>query len=92
MIRYQQGGLAKSLAGHDKDHYFIILADCGEYVSLVDGKFRKLENPKRKNKKHIQLINPTDETLSCKLAAEETVMDEEIRRIIRCYERNHRAI
>lgn len=92
MIIYQEGGLVKSLAGHDKGQYFIILAECGEYVSLVDGKFRKLENPKRKNKKHIQLINLTDETLSRKLAAGETVMDEEVWKIIRCYERNHRAI
>ena len=53
-MTYEQGCPAKSLAGHDKDRYFIILTDEGEYVTISDGKTRTVENPKRKNKKHIQ--------------------------------------
>lgn len=56
MMTYQPGCMARSLAGHDKGRYFIILAEAGEYVTLADGKTRTIEKPKRKNKKHIQLI------------------------------------
>lgn len=53
-MTYEQGCPARSLAGHDKDQYFIILTDEGEYVTISDGKTRTVANPKRKNKKHIQ--------------------------------------
>lgn len=51
---YQPGCPAKSLAGHDKDQYYIILSVEGDWVFLADGRRRTLSKPKRKNKKHIQ--------------------------------------
>lgn len=92
MIIYKTGGLVRSLAGHDKGQYFIILTEHEEYVTLVDGTSRKVEKPKRKNKKHIQVIHYIEETLNKKLAHGEHVTDEEIRFAIRCYERNHRGV
>ena len=50
------GWMAKSLAGHDKDRIYIIIEETKEYVWLCDGALRKLENPKRKKGKHVQLI------------------------------------
>ena len=50
------GWMAKSLAGHDKDRIYIIIEETKEYVWLCDGELRKLENPKRKKGKHVQLI------------------------------------
>lgn len=74
------GALAKSLAGHDKGDFFVIMEETDEYVLLVDGKLRPFKKPKRKNKKHIQVI--------CKgLDHKEKLTDEEIRRLIRCYKR-----
>ncbi len=51
-----QGYLAYSLAGHDKDRIYLIIKEDADYVWLVDGEFRTLDNPKKKNKKHIQII------------------------------------
>ena len=45
------GSLVKSLAGHDKDEVFFILKEEVEYVYLVDGKYRTLDKPKKKNRK-----------------------------------------
>lgn len=50
------GMLATSKAGHDKDSVYVILREEGEYVYIADGVGRTTEKPKRKNKKHIQLI------------------------------------
>ena len=42
------GTIVKSLAGHDKEEVFFILREEGEYVYLVDGKYRTLDKPKKK--------------------------------------------
>ena len=55
-VKNMIGLLAMSKAGHDKDHVYLVVEEKEEYVLLVDGKNRLLENPKKKNKKHIQLI------------------------------------
>ena len=57
MIRYEKGMLAKSLAGHDEGSVYIIVETDQRYVYLVDGKIRTLDRPKRKRKKHVQLIS-----------------------------------
>lgn len=61
MNLYRAGNLAKSIAGHDKDQVFVIIKEESGYVYVADGKLRGLENPKRKNKKHIQPIRQNQE-------------------------------
>ena len=50
------GCMAISLAGHDRDKIYLIVGEEKEYVYLADGKIRTCENPKKKNRKHIQII------------------------------------
>ena len=50
------GMLAASKAGHDKDSVYVIIREDGEYIYVADGKSRTVERPKRKNRKHVQLI------------------------------------
>lgn len=50
------GMLASSKAGHDKDSVYVIIREDSEYIYVADGKNRTVERPKRKNKKHVQLI------------------------------------
>lgn len=50
------GLLAYSLAGHDKGKIYLIIKEEGDYFWLADGEIRSLENPKKKNKKHVQII------------------------------------
>ena len=56
MDRYEVGMLARSKAGHDKGHVYIIMKEDSAYVYLVDGNIRTLEHPKKKKKKHVQII------------------------------------
>lgn len=50
-----QGSVVKSLAGHDKNSYFVAIRIDSRYVYIADGKERKLESPKKKNIKHIAI-------------------------------------
>ncbi len=51
-----EGMLAKSKQGHDKGELFLIIKEEDPYVFLADGKGRTLEKPKKKKKKHVQII------------------------------------
>ena len=51
------GELATSKAGHDKDRLYLIVGEEGECVYLCDGRVRGVEHPKKKKKKHIQIIH-----------------------------------
>ncbi|MGL6197640.1 MAG: KOW domain-containing RNA-binding protein [Lachnospiraceae bacterium] len=57
MSKYEVGMLVKSKAGHDVGRLYVIIGPEGEYLYLSDGHFRPLSKPKRKNQKHIQVIN-----------------------------------
>ena len=50
------GMLATSKAGHDKDSVYVIIREDGEYIYVADCKSITVERPKRKNRKHVQLI------------------------------------
>lgn len=50
------GMLAVSKAGHDKRKIYVITGEDDEYVYLADGRKRTVAAPKKKNKKHIQII------------------------------------
>ena len=48
------GQLVISKAGRDKGEYFLAVQVAGEYVYLVNGKSRRIDQPKKKKIKHIQ--------------------------------------
>ena len=54
--QYGIGMLAMSKAGHDKNTVYVITDADDEYVYLADGKIRTLDKPKKKKRKHIQII------------------------------------
>ncbi len=74
------GKFAISKAGHDRSEIYVIVAEEGDFVYLCDGKYRTFSKPKKKRKKHIQLINCIvgDELLT-KLLNGGKVMDEQIK-------------
>lgn len=84
-MKIEAGYLAKSLAGHDKDEVFVILAVDGEYVSLVNGTSRTVEKPKRKRLKHIQPEYPKEENLQLKIRNKQKITNEEVKYFLKQY-------
>ena len=73
------GLLASSKAGHDKDKIYVIIKEDAEYVWLSDGKIKTMDNPKKKRKKHIQIIKCfNNEEIRTKLIGDEVISDLEI--------------
>ncbi len=56
MMEFEKGMLARSKAGHDAGKVFVIADVDDTYVYLVDGAGRTLAHPKKKKKKHVQII------------------------------------
>lgn len=79
------GDLAKSKAGHDKERVYVIINEDNEYVYLADGAIRTLDNPKRKKKKHIQIIHN-------KINKTQMTRNEEIKRTIRMYKEEDKNV
>lgn len=50
---FSPGQVVKSIAGHDKDHFHMVVAVEGSRVYIADGKARKLLKPKAKNALHL---------------------------------------
>lgn len=86
------GLLAVSKAGHDKGEFYIIIKEEKDFVYLSDGIGKTVSLPKKKNKKHIQLVkNGLDTAFAGSLAEQlkkgATVKDEEIKYLIKQYKK-----
>ena len=79
------GKFATSKAGHDKTKLYVIMNEDAEYVYLVDGDLKPVDKPKKKSKKHIQIINRVDETIQNKLENKQIIYNEDIKRAIKLY-------
>ena len=56
MDRFEKGMAVTSKTGHDFGKTYIIYEVDEKYIYLVDGEIRKIANPKKKKKKHVQII------------------------------------
>lgn len=70
-------------AGHDRRQIYQVLKEDETYVYLVNGKTKTSDNPKKKSKKHIQIIKNLPEEV---LAIMEQNVEEnhKVRKAIKC--------
>ena len=70
------GSIVRSVAGRDAKRIFAILAieeDSGAeggYVWLADGRLRRIEKPKRKKLRHLQMLREADPALAEQIAGD----------------------
>ena len=55
-MNYEAGQIVKSLAGHDKDSLYMVVRVEGSFIWVADGKRHRLEEPKKKNIRHVQPV------------------------------------
>ncbi|MBR4982459.1 MAG: hypothetical protein IKY94_07860 [Lachnospiraceae bacterium] len=82
------GFLASSKVGHDKDKVYVIMKEDAEYVWLADGEIKTVEKPKKKKKKHIQLIKYfNNEEIRSLLSEGKVVSDLEVMMALKKYKK-----
>ncbi len=79
-MEIEKADVVVSLAGRDRGKYFFVVEAGEAYVTIADGKGRKLERPKKKKRKHVQKVPWTGERVREKLLSGGKVLNSELRR------------
>ncbi len=82
---YSKGQIVFSKSGRDKGMAFIVVDYDESYVYVADGKLRKLEKPKRKNRVHIQITKNINEDIKCRIENGQHLMNSDIRKALAEY-------
>ena len=69
-----------SMAGRDEGKLFYVIASDETYLTLVNGKDRSLEKPKKKKRKHAKKVLRSETRVAEKLRAGDKVLNSELRR------------
>ena len=62
MANFNNGDIVKAIAGREKGEIFIVYSVNDKYAMLINGKSRPIENPKKKNIKHLFLLCKSEYT------------------------------
>ena len=79
------GQVVYSKCGRDKGKAFIVHSFDENYVYIVDGKLRTLQNPKKKKYKHIQVTGNIVYNIKDKLENKLYILDAEFRKALDVY-------
>ena len=79
-MEVDKSSLIVSKAGRDKGQLFYVIDTDEQYVYLADGKSRKLEKPKRKKRKHVELLPRRDSRVADKIRSGDKVLNSELRK------------
>ncbi len=76
--------LAISLAGHDKDRVYAVVAEQERDVWLADGKHKTLDAPKKKRRSHVQLVTHFPDAFAGELG--KAASDSDLVHVLRLYQ------
>ena len=78
------GDLVLSLKGRDKGKEFLVVEVSDKYVLIVDGKTRKVQNPKRKSVKHLVKLQVEGlESLATRIQNEKPIANKKVCKAIK---------
>ncbi|WP_378955061.1 50S ribosomal protein L14 [Pelosinus sp. sgz500959] len=77
------GQLVTSNAGRDQASIYLVVGIKNQYLLLVNGRERKIKNPKQKNIRHVNVLKSIAQGVAEKLQSGMKITDEEIRQAIK---------
>ena len=81
--------LARSAAGHDRGRIYAVIGEDDQVCYLADGVHHKMARPKKKNRKHVQMITHLPRPV--RQAAQEAGLDSQIIHLLRVYDSHMRG-
>lgn len=77
------GQVVRSKAGRDKGRYFIVIGIEGnDYAFIADGVLRKVENPKKKKLKHLEIKNELIGEIKEKISNSKRLSNSDVRKAL----------
>ena len=77
-----KSNIVRSLSGRDEGNLYFVLSAEEDFLLLADGKHRRLENPKRKRRKHVTLVDNGVSAVAEKIRSNEKITNSELRKAI----------
>ena len=84
-MEYTVGQVVYSKCGHDKGKACIVTEIEEDFLYLTDGKSRKMDKPKKKKTKHVQITNYYDDELKTKIENGEYLLDADFVKALKKY-------
>ena len=72
--------VVSSTAGRDQGELFYVLETDDQFVTLVNGRNRPVEKPKRKKREHVEKVLRSETRVAEKLRSGDKVLNGELRR------------
>lgn len=73
------GAVVRSLAGRDQGTCYVVLRQVDERrVTVTNGRQRTVDRPKRKNRRHLEVLGWVDANLALRLERGDRVSDEDV--------------
>ena len=69
-----------STTGRDQGNLFYVIGEDDQFLLLANGKDRPLDRPKRKKRKHVQMVLRSETRVAEKLKRGDKVLNSELRR------------
>lgn len=86
-----KGCIVRSIAGHDKGSIYIVIGESEESLIVADGYSRTIESPKKKNSKHIEILQKeVNKEIVNKLESHTRDANESVKQYVASYKRQHR--
>lgn len=82
-MELQIGDIVISTMGRDKGLYFIVVETTENYVYLVDGALRKIDNPKKKKIKHIELTSMHEDNIATRVKNKYKITNQDIKKALK---------
>ncbi|NLX64100.1 MAG: RNA-binding protein [Clostridiaceae bacterium] len=80
------GRYAWSKSGRDKGRLFIIIGIYDDqHVLIADGEYRRVENPKKKKLKHLNITNSTAEEIKALVEMKKKLLNADLQKAINNY-------
>lgn len=88
------GHVVLSKAGRDKGNKFMVLSvdKAGSYVYVADGNLRRVENPKKKKLRHLDLTGEILEKLALKIEEGKKLQNSEIYKGLKMLDLNEKLL
>lgn len=81
--RIEVGQIVKSQAGHDAGQIYVVVAmPTPQAVLVANGRDRGVSKPKKKNIRHISVLDCLDKGVAAKVTSDTGMTDEDIRAAI----------
>ena len=90
-MNISKSDIVVSTAGRDQGRLFYVIDADETFVTLADGKIRRMEKPKRKKRKHVRLAIHADSHVAQKIKNGAAVLDSELRRDLAIYSQEIRS-